>query len=91
MNRLNVLGGVFAIVAAVLFYGAQPALALGPIVDGWVLTSVGRRGNAIVASRNGFYEVYPGDPLPGVGRVQDIRYQDGRWVVITPKGLIVRK
>jgi len=62
-----------------------------PIVDGWVLTSVGRRGNAIVASRGGFYEVYPGDPLPGVGRVQDIRYQDGRWVVITPKGLIVRR
>ncbi len=62
-----------------------------PIVDGWVLASVGRRGNAIVASRNGYYEVYPGDPLPGVGRVRDIRYQDGRWVVITPKGLIVRR
>jgi hypothetical protein len=62
-----------------------------PIVDGWVLTSVGRRGNAIVASRNGYYEVYPGDPLPGVGRVQDIRYQSGRWVVVTPKGLIVRR
>jgi len=61
------------------------------IVDGWVLTSVGRRGNAIVASRAGFYEVYPGDPLPGVGRVQEIRYQDGRWVVVTPKGLIIRR
>lgn len=61
------------------------------IVDGWVLTSVGRRGNAIVASRDGFYEVYPGDPLPGVGRVQEIRYQDGRWVVVTPKGLIIRR
>ena len=62
-----------------------------PIVGGWILTSVGRRGNAIVASRNGYYEVYPGDPLPGVGRVQDIRYQDGRWVVVTPKGIIVRR
>ncbi len=62
-----------------------------PIVDGWVLTSVSRRGNAIVASRNGYYEVYPGDPLPGIGRVQEIRYQDGRWVVVTPKGLIVRR
>ncbi len=62
-----------------------------PVVDGWVLTSVGRRGNAIVASRGGYYEVYPGDPLPGVGRVRDIRYQDGRWVVVTPKGIIVRR
>jgi hypothetical protein len=61
------------------------------IVVGWVLTSVGRRGNAIVASRGGFYEVYPGDPLPGVGRVQEIRYQYGRWVVVTPKGLIIRR
>jgi hypothetical protein len=61
------------------------------IVDGWVLTSVGRRGNAIVASRGGFYEVYPGDPLPGIGRVQDIRYLDGRWAVVTPKGLIIRR
>ena len=67
------------------------AVEKAPIVGGWVLTSVGRRGNAIVASRNGYYEVYPGDPLPGVGRVQDIRYQDGRWVVITPKGLIIRR
>ena len=62
-----------------------------PVVDGWVLTSVGRRGNAIVASRDGYYEVYPGDPLPGVGRVREIRYQDGRWVVVTPKGIIVRR
>ncbi len=67
------------------------AAAKVPVVDGWVLTSVGRRGNAIVASRNGYYEVYPGDPLPGVGRVQDIRYQDGRWIVVTPKGLIIRR
>jgi hypothetical protein len=62
-----------------------------PVVDGWVLTSVGRRGGAIVASRSGFYEVYPGDPLPGVGRVEGIRQQDGRWVVVTPKGVIVRR
>lgn len=62
-----------------------------PVVDGWVLTSVGRRGGAIVANRSGFYEVYPGDPLPGVGRVEGIRQQDGRWVVVTPKGVIVRR
>jgi hypothetical protein len=27
--------------------------------------------------------------VPGVGRVDAIRRQDGRWVVVTPKGLIV--
>lgn len=61
-----------------------------PILDGWVLAKVSR-GGAIVASRTGFYEVYPGDPLPGAGRVEAVRYQDGRWVVITQKGLIIRR
>ena len=30
-----------------------------------------------------------GDPVPGAGRVDAIRRQDGRWVVVTSKGLIV--
>lgn len=64
---------------------ARPA-----IVDGWVLDRVSR-GGAIVASRSGYYEVYPGDPLPGIGPVEAVRYQDGRWVVVTPKGLIVKR
>jgi hypothetical protein len=69
---------------------ASAPSAKPPIVDGWVLTSVGR-GGAIVAGRSGFYEVYPGDPLPGLGRVAAVRYQEGRWVVVTPKGLIIRR
>ena len=61
-----------------------------PILDNWVLAKVSR-GGAIVAGRTGFYEVYPGDPLPGAGRVEAVRYQDGRWVVVTQKGLIIRR
>lgn len=61
-----------------------------PVVEGWVLNRVSR-GGAIVASRSGLYEVYPGDPLPGLGPVEAVRYQDGRWVVVTPKGLIIRR
>jgi hypothetical protein len=37
------------------------------------------------------YEVYPGDPVPGLGKVDAIRKQDGRWVVVTSKGLIVAR
>ena len=33
------------------------------------------------------YEVYAGDPVPGLGRVDAIRRQDGRWVVVTSRGL----
>ena len=61
-----------------------------PIVDGWVLRDVGE-GAARVEGRLGVYEVYPGDPLPGVGRVDAIRKQDGRWVVVTSRGLIVER
>jgi hypothetical protein len=59
-----------------------------PVVSGWVLREV-FDGAAMVESRHGLYEVVPGANLPGLGRVQTIRRQDGRWVVVTPKGLIV--
>ena len=61
-------------------------------MEGWVLRDVGRGGNgAVVESRRGIYEVYPGEPIPGLGRVDAIRKQDGRWVVVTSKGLIVSR
>jgi hypothetical protein len=61
-----------------------------PTVEGWVLRDVGH-GGALIEGRNGLYEVYAGDPVPGLGRVDAIRKQDGRWVVITTKGLVVSR
>lgn len=61
-----------------------------PTVDGWVLRQV-LDGAATVEGRQGIFEVIPGDPLPGVGRVDAIRRQDGRWVVVTSRGLIVAR
>jgi hypothetical protein len=61
-----------------------------PTVEGWVLRDVGR-GSALIESRRGLFEVYAGDPVPGLGRVDAIRKQDGRWVVVTSKGLIVSR
>ena len=46
-------------------------------------------GVALVEGRRGIVEVEPGSNLPGAGRVEEIRRQDGRWVVVTSKGLIV--
>jgi hypothetical protein len=70
---------------------AAPKTEVGrlPTVDGWVLREVGH-GSALIESRQGLYEVYAGDPVPGLGRVDAIRRQDGRWVVVTSKGLIVQ-
>jgi outer membrane murein-binding lipoprotein Lpp len=61
-----------------------------PTVDGWTLRDVAN-GGALIEGRQGIFEVYAGDPVPGLGRVDAIRRQDGRWVVVTSKGLIVAR
>jgi|SRR5579871_5032913 len=61
-----------------------------PTLDDWVLRDVGY-GGALIGSRRGTFEVYAGDMIPGLGRVDAIRRQDGRWVVVTSRGLIVAR
>jgi len=68
----------------------KPEMARLPTVEGWILRDVAN-GSALIESRRGMYEVYAGDPIPGLGRVDAIRRQDGRWVVVTSKGLIVAR
>lgn len=71
---------------------AAPKTEVGrlPTIEGWRLRNAAN-GGALIEGRDGLYEVYPGDPIPGVGRVDAIRHQDGRWVVVTSKGLIVAR
>jgi hypothetical protein len=78
--------------AAAALAPAAPKTEVGrlPTVEGWVLRDVSN-GGALIEGRGGLYEVYAGDPIPGVGRVDAIRRQDGRWVVVTSKGLIVAR
>jgi hypothetical protein len=74
----------------------QPNPAAAPLppvpapatVPGWAVRDV-YRGVAMLRSRlGGMVEVEPGDVLPGLGRIEAIRRQDGHWVVITSKGMI---
>ena len=71
---------------------ASPASGLNQskpaVVDGWVVRDV-YRGTALIEGRMGVIEVDQGDVVPGLGRVDAIRKQDGRWVVVTLKGLIM--
>src|SRR5450631_2596090 len=67
-----------------------PEVARMPTVEGWVLRDV-THGAALIEGRRGMYEEYAGDPIPGLGRVDAIRRQDGHWVVVTGKGLIVAR
>jgi hypothetical protein len=59
------------------------------IVPGWAVRDV-YRGVAMLQSRmGGMVEVEAGDVLPNLGRIEAIRRQDGRWVVITSRGMIM--
>jgi hypothetical protein len=61
-----------------------------PTIEGWVLRNV-YGGTAVVEGSPGLIQVMPGDSLPGVGRIETIKRQDGRWVVVTSQGLIVTR
>ncbi len=69
---------------------SKPEVARLPTVEGWVLRDVAN-GGALIEGRQGIFEVYAGDPVPGLGRIDAIRKQDGRWVVVTSKGLVVAR
>ena len=63
----------------------QPRLS---IVPDWTIHDT-RDGFVYVKGHGDIYQVVPGAPLPGLGPVEQIKRQDGRWLVVTPKGIIV--
>jgi hypothetical protein len=58
------------------------------VVTNWSIHGV-RGGYVYVLGQGGIYQVVLGAPLPGLGPVEEVKQQDGRWVVVTPKGIIV--
>ncbi len=70
----------------------QPAAAAPKLTDrilpDWVVQDV-QGGRALVESRyGGMFDVGEGSMLPGVGRVDQIKRQDGQWLVLTERGTI---
>jgi hypothetical protein len=65
-----------------------PAPARLSIVTDWSIRET-RDGYVYVQGHGDVYQVVPGAPLPGLGPVEQIKRQDGRWLVVTPKGIIV--
>jgi hypothetical protein len=60
------------------------------VVRDWSIRDV-RDGYVYVQGHGDIYQVVLGAPLPGLGPVQQVKRQDGLWVVTTPKGLIVSR
>jgi hypothetical protein len=61
----------------------------GPLA-GWSVRDVYRNAALIQGTKLGMMEVSPGDNVPGLGRIHSIRQQDGRWVVVTSRGIIAQ-
>ena len=58
------------------------------ILQDWVVQGV-QNGRALIESRyGGVFDVGAGSVLPGVGRVDSIKRQDGQWLVLTARGTI---
>jgi len=72
---------------------AAPAAPVAPkltdrILQDWVVQDV-RSGRALVENRfGGMFDVGEGSTLPGVGHVDQIKRQDGQWLVLTERGTI---
>jgi hypothetical protein len=70
-----------------------PAPAAAPkipdrILQDWIVQDV-QNGRALLQSRyGGMFDVGEGSMLPGVGRVDTIKRQDGQWLVLTERGTI---
>jgi hypothetical protein len=65
-----------------------PPPARPSVVAGWTIRDT-HNGYVYVENNGELYQVMLGAPLPGLGPVQSVKRQDGRWVVLTPKGIIV--
>jgi hypothetical protein len=60
----------------------------GPILNDWVVQDV-HNGRALIESRYGAeFFVASGSVLPGLGKVEAVKRQNGQWVVVTTKGVI---
>ena len=58
------------------------------ILQDWIVQDV-RSGRALLQNRyGGMFDVGEGSTLPGVGRVDSIKRQDGQWLVLTERGTI---
>ncbi|HEY6023515.1 MAG TPA: hypothetical protein VIV34_04975 [Pseudolabrys sp.] len=68
--------------------GETPPPARLAIVPDWSIRET-RDGYVYVQGHGDIYQVMLGAPLPGLGPVEQIKRQDGRWLVVTPKGIIV--
>jgi hypothetical protein len=87
LNKINTTPETTGSIAPMTTAPAEPKI-VDRIVEDWVVQDV-HGDRALVEGRNGsLFEVGAGSILPGVGRVEAVKRQDGQWVVVTARGVI---
>jgi hypothetical protein len=87
LNKINAAPETTGSIAPMTTSPAEPKI-VDRIVEDWVVQDV-HGDRALVEGRNGsLFEVGAGSILPGVGRVEAVKRQDGQWVVVTARGVI---
>src|ERR1700688_4335089 len=87
LNKINATPETTGSIAPMTTAPAEPKI-VDRIVEDWVVQDV-HGDRALVEGRNGsLFEVGAGSILPGVGRVEAVKRQDGQWVVVTARGVI---
>jgi hypothetical protein len=87
LNKINAMPETTGSIAPMTTPPAEPKI-VERIVEDWVVQDV-HGDRALVEGRNGsLFEVGAGSILPGVGRVESVKRQDGQWVVVTARGVI---
>jgi hypothetical protein len=66
----------------------RAASAARDIIAGWHVRRA-YDGAAVLEGQAGVIEVVLGQDVPNLGRVQEIKYENGRWQVLTSKGVIL--
>jgi hypothetical protein len=87
LNKINATSETTGSIAPMTTPPAEPKI-VDRIVEDWVVQDV-HGDRALVEGRNGsLFEVGAGSILPGVGRVEAVKRQDGQWIVVTARGVI---
>lgn len=83
----EVTGSIAPKGAGPMVLGTPPQTLKPPTVPGFVLRRV-YDGAALIEGRDGMIEVEPGIVAPGLGRIEAIKREDGRWIVVTARGIV---
>jgi hypothetical protein len=67
---------------------ASEAKSSEKVLQDWIVREA-RGGRALIENRQGgMFDITAGSVLPGLGRVESVKRQDGQWIVVTARGII---